>query len=127
MLHCLKFTILESFRIGHVVKYFKVFVCVENYISCVVVLLVFGGTLLFLFYILRNFSFCFSRNQLSIIPSFISQLQALEVLIASHNRLVSLPEEIGVLDKLMELVCNKSPNPHASYLYLYHTVNSGGI
>ena len=53
--------------------------------------------------IYRNFLF-FSRNQLSIIPSFISQLQALEVLIASHNRLVSLPEELGVLDKLMELV-----------------------
>lgn len=38
---------------------------------------------------------------------------SLEVLIASHNKLISLPEEMGVLDKLMEIVstniviCNK--------------------
>lgn len=49
-------------------------------------------------------SFSLSRNQLSNIPPFISQLQALEVLIACNNRLVSLPEEIGQLEKLMELV-----------------------
>ena len=38
------------------------------------------------------------------IPTFISQLVSLEVLIASHNKLISLPEEMGVLDKLMEIV-----------------------
>ena len=46
----------------------------------------------------------FSRNQLSMIPPFIAQLQALEVLHASNNKLVSLPEEIGRLKRLMDLV-----------------------
>ena len=48
--------------------------------------------------------FLFSRNQLTNIPPFICQLQSLEVLLASNNKLVSLPEEIGRLDKLMDLV-----------------------
>jgi len=39
-----------------------------------------------------------------VIPTFISQLVSLEVLIASHNKLISLPEEMGVLEKLMEIV-----------------------
>ena len=54
----------------------------------------------------------FSRNQLSTIPPFICQLQSLEVLLASNNKLVSLPEEIGHLEKLMELVSivNKQTN-----------------
>ena len=49
---------------------------------------------------------CFScsRNQLSLIPPFICQLQSLEVLLAANNKLVSLPEEIGRLEKLMQLV-----------------------
>ncbi len=45
-----------------------------------------------------------SRNQLSMIPPFICQLQSLEVLLAANNKLVSLPEEIGRLEKLMQLV-----------------------
>lgn len=47
--------------------------------------------------------FC-SRNQLTVIPPFIKCLQALEVFLASHNKLVSLPEEIGELKRLMEIV-----------------------
>lgn len=46
----------------------------------------------------------FSRNQLTVIPPFIKCLQALEVFLASHNKLVSLPEEIGELKRLMEIV-----------------------
>ncbi len=45
-----------------------------------------------------------SRNQLANIPPFVCQLQSLEVLHASNNRLVSLPEEIGRLEHLMDLV-----------------------
>jgi Leucine-rich repeat (LRR) protein len=47
-----------------------------------------------------------------VIPTFISQLISLEVLIASHNKLISLPEEMGVLDKLMEIVSiNRQNHP----------------
>ena len=53
----------------------------------------------------RKCSHClFSRNQLTVIPPFIKCLQALEVFLASHNKLVSLPEEIGELKRLMEIV-----------------------
>lgn len=45
-----------------------------------------------------------SRNLLSTLPPCICELELLEVLFASHNRLVSLPEEIGQLTQLMELV-----------------------
>lgn len=48
--------------------------------------------------------FVCSRNQLSYLPSFICRLHALEVLLASNNRLVSLPEEIGELQNLMDIV-----------------------
>lgn len=46
----------------------------------------------------------FSRNQLSYIPPALCKLPNLEVLIISNNKLVSLPEEIGQLDRLIELV-----------------------
>ena len=48
--------------------------------------------------------FLCSRNQLSTIPPFICQLQCLEVLLAANNKLVSLPEEIGGLSRLMDMV-----------------------
>ena len=47
---------------------------------------------------------CFSRNQLSHIPPVLCRLRHLEVLLATNNKLVSLPEEIGELEHLMELV-----------------------
>lgn len=47
---------------------------------------------------------CCSRNQLSVIPPFISRLELLQVLLVSNNKLVSLPEEIGRLKHLMQLV-----------------------
>ena len=53
---------------------------------------------------IHGFIACFSRNQLCNIPPFICQLQRLEVLLACNNKLVSLPEEIGKLDRLMDLV-----------------------
>lgn len=46
----------------------------------------------------------FSRNQLSTLPACLCGLP-LKVLIASNNKLGSLPEEIGQLKQLMELVC----------------------
>lgn len=52
------------------------------------------------FYVL----FCCSRNQLSSLPACLCGLP-LKVLIASNNKLGSLPEEIGQLKQLMELVC----------------------
>lgn len=47
----------------------------------------------------------FSRNMLSVIPPTFCQLEQLQVLLASNNRLVSLPEEIGRLRRLQQLVC----------------------
>lgn len=50
------------------------------------------------------FSFCpKSRNQLSTLPVHLCSLP-LKVLIASNNKLVSIPEEIGQLRQLTELV-----------------------
>lgn len=48
--------------------------------------------------------FLCSRNQLSALPACLCGLP-LKVLIASNNKLGSLPEEIGQLKQLMELVC----------------------
>ena len=48
------------------------------------------------------FSF-FSRNQLSYLPASLCELP-LQVLVLNNNRLVSLPEEIGKMQTLMELV-----------------------
>jgi hypothetical protein len=45
----------------------------------------------------------FSRNQLSTLPSPVCSLP-LKVLIACNNKLVSLPEELGQLLQLTELV-----------------------
>lgn len=51
------------------------------------------------------FLYCLcSRNQLSALPACLCGLP-LKVLIASNNKLGSLPEEIGQLKQLMELVC----------------------
>ncbi len=51
-------------------------------------------------------SFLFSsRNQLAYIPPSLCKLPNLEVLIINNNKLVSLPEEIGQLGRLIELVC----------------------
>jgi len=47
----------------------------------------------------------FSRNQLAYIPPSLCKLPNLEVLIINNNKLVSLPEEIGQLERLIELVC----------------------
>ncbi|KFP54867.1 Leucine-rich repeat and calponin homology domain-containing protein 1, partial [Cathartes aura] len=54
------------------------------------------------------FLFCCSRNQLSSLPACLCGLP-LKVLIASNNKLGSLPEEIGQLKQLMELdvSCNE--------------------
>jgi hypothetical protein len=49
----------------------------------------------------------FSRNQLTFIPSGLCKLPNLEVLILNNNKLVSLPEEIGQLDRLLELVIRR--------------------
>lgn len=46
---------------------------------------------------------CCSRNQLSVLPAVICNLP-LKVLIACNNKLVSLPEELGQLRHLTELV-----------------------
>lgn len=46
----------------------------------------------------------FSRNQLTFIPSGLCKLPNLEVLILNNNKLLSLPEEIGQLERLIELV-----------------------
>ena len=50
----------------------------------------------------------FSRNQLSVLPSNLCKLP-LQVLLADHNRLVSLPEEINQMSSLIELdvSCNQ--------------------
>lgn len=45
-----------------------------------------------------------SRNQLSVLPAVVCSLP-LKVLIACNNKLVSLPEELGQLRHLTELVC----------------------
>ncbi|XP_008425052.2 leucine-rich repeat and calponin homology domain-containing protein 3 [Poecilia reticulata] len=51
---------------------------------------------------------CSSRNQLSVLPAVVCSLP-LKVLIASNNKLVSLPEELGQLRHLTELdvSCNE--------------------
>ena len=57
--------------------------------------------------VIRNLScalLIFSRNQLLFLPSTLCQLSLLEVLLVASNRLVSLPEEIGLLQRLTELV-----------------------
>ncbi len=46
----------------------------------------------------------FSRNQLAYIPPPLCKLPNLEILIINNNKLVSLPEEIGQLERLIELV-----------------------
>ena len=43
-----------------------------------------------------------SRNQLAVLPAHLCRLP-LRVLLVSHNRLVSLPEEINQLSELIEL------------------------
>jgi Leucine-rich repeat (LRR) protein len=48
--------------------------------------------------------FHFSRNQLAYIPPPLCKLPNLEILIINNNKLVSLPEEIGQLVRLIELV-----------------------
>jgi Leucine-rich repeat (LRR) protein len=48
--------------------------------------------------------FVFSRNQLAYIPPSLCKLSNLEILIINNNKLVSLPEEIGQLERLIELV-----------------------
>lgn len=53
-------------------------------------------------------SLIFSRNQLTFIPAPLCKLQNLEVLLLHNNKLVSLPEEIGQLKRLIELV--RSPS-----------------
>lgn len=45
-----------------------------------------------------------SRNQLSVLPAVVCALP-LKVLIACNNKLLSLPEELGQLRQLTELVC----------------------
>jgi len=40
-----------------------------------------------------------------VIPAFIARLELLQVLLINNNRLVSLPEDIGQLRQLMQLVC----------------------
>lgn len=67
---------------------------------------------------------CFSRNQLSVLPVSLCALSSLEVLLASNNKLVSLPEEIGKLERLMDLV---QTTVHAClrdcYLYPFRSSN----
>lgn len=48
-------------------------------------------------------SFLPSRNLLSTLPKYLFDLP-LKVLVVSNNKLVSVPEEIGKLKDLMELV-----------------------
>ena len=48
-----------------------------------------------------------SRNQLAYIPAPLCKLPNLEVLIIHNNKLVSLPEEIGRLERLIELVSTR--------------------
>lgn len=66
-------------------------------------------------------SLFFSRNQLSHIPPFIRGLQCLEVLLIANNRLVSIPEELGQLPRLMELVSAVThiQNIYAICVYIY--------
>ena len=63
----------------------------------------------------------FSRNQFTHLPSFLCQLTSLEVLIVSNNRLVSIPEEIGQLTNLMEMVSSYTHTLHlfSSLVYIY--------
>lgn len=53
---------------------------------------------------IKGYLQCCSRNQLAVLPVSLCVLSSLEVLCASNNKLVSLPEEIGKLDRLMDLV-----------------------
>lgn len=62
-----------------------------------------------------------SRNQLSTLPTHLCSLP-LKVLIACNNKLVSLPEELGQLRQLTELV-RIGPgtlNPHSYGYYTYY-------
>ncbi len=45
-----------------------------------------------------------NSNNLSYLPSSLCNLASLQVLTVNNNRLVSLPEEIGRLEKLIQLV-----------------------
>lgn len=62
------------------------------------------------------FSVC-SRNQLSTLPAHLCRLP-LKVLIACNNKLVSLPEDLGKLRQLTELVCDAHLDLNFSF-YLY--------
>lgn len=45
-----------------------------------------------------------NSNNLTYIPASLCNLASLQVLTINNNKLVSLPEEIGRLDKLIQLV-----------------------
>uniref|UniRef100_A0A8D0G217 Uncharacterized protein n=1 Tax=Sphenodon punctatus TaxID=8508 RepID=A0A8D0G217_SPHPU len=60
-----------------------------------------------------------SRNLLSTLPKYLFDLP-LKVLVVSNNKLVSIPEEIGKLRDLMELV---SRSTHCSGSCIYRGVN----
>lgn len=55
-----------------------------------------------------------SRNQLSVLPAHLCKLP-LQVLLVSHNRLVSLPEEINQLTELVELDASSNQYDGVSY------------
>lgn len=65
--------------------------------------------------------FLFSRNLLSTLPKYLFDLP-LKVLVVSNNKLVSIPEEIGKLKDLMELVSKVVVlivcNMHNKYCYI---------
>lgn len=64
-----------------------------------------------------SFPFC-SRNQLSTLPAHLCRLP-LKVLIACNNKLVSLPEDLGKLRQLTELVCVDQLSLLSSEIYLH--------
>lgn len=65
---------------------------------------------------IKGYVQCCSRNQLAVLPVSLCVLSSLEVLCASNNKLVSLPEEIGKLDRLMDLVIlGKTLQKHCFY------------
>jgi len=49
------------------------------------------------------------------VPPFICELELLEILLASDNKLVSLPEEIGRLQRLMHLVRSRVISKRVSF------------
>lgn len=69
----------------------------------------------------ETFLILFSRNLLSTLPKYLFDLP-LKVLVLSNNKLVSIPEEIGKLKDLMELVSKIVTlivyNMHNTYLYI---------